>query len=123
MRIKELQKQHGSEMLLRILVDSGGCSGFQYKFEVEKSDNVNLEPEEGAVDKIFENNGVRVVIDQISMGFVNGSTLEYKKELIRSSFLITNNPNVELSCGCGTSFAKKQAKSGVSAASLESKSK
>jgi len=87
------------EMMLRVSVDGGGCSGFQYAFTFE------TEVQEG--DRTFEKDGSKVVVDDISLSFVKGATVDFTTELIRSSFQITENPNVESGCGCGASFAPK----------------
>ncbi|KAI1895520.1 hypothetical protein AGOR_G00107100 [Albula goreensis] len=84
---------------LRIQVEGGGCSGFQYKFLIDKvrSDD----------DRVFEQNGVGVVIDQDSLEFVKGATLDFSEELIRSSFQILRNPQADHGCSCGSSFSVK----------------
>ena len=82
--------------LMRVSVEGGGCSGFQYRFELVQ---------DGAPDDlIIERDGARVVVDPISLGFVRGAEIDFVDELIGASFKI-NNPNVTASCGCGTSFS------------------
>ena len=87
--------------LLRIAVDGGGCSGFQYAFSLDTQDNTNKN------DLLFERGGVSVVVDDVSFQFVKGSTVDYVEEMIKSSFVIVENPNSDESCGCGVSFAAK----------------
>ncbi len=82
--------------LMRVSVEGGGCSGFQYRFD--------LVQDRAPDDIIVERDGARVVVDPISLGFVRGSEIDFVDELIGAQFKI-NNPNVTASCGCGTSFS------------------
>eukprot|EP00948_MAST-09A_sp_MAST-9A-sp1_P001098 g1098.t1 len=92
-----------SAQRLRVQVDSGGCSGFQYVFTME-----NLsEPLDDEDDCVFERDGATVVVDSATLDLVRGSTVDFEDELIRTSFVITNNPNAASGCGCGTSFEVK----------------
>jgi len=90
-----------SAPLLRIAVDGGGCSGFQYAFSLDTAEGA------GPRDRVFEREGARVVVDDVSFEFVKGATVDYVEEMIRSSFAIAENPNSDGSCGCGVSFAAK----------------
>jgi iron-sulfur cluster insertion protein len=81
---------------LRVAVLGGGCSGFQYKFELEKS------PADD--DMTFEMGDVGVLVDPVSAPFLAGAVIDYKKELIGARFAI-DNPNASSSCGCGISFS------------------
>ena len=87
---------------LRIYVDAGGCSGFQYNFQMILEDEVDKKQ-----DYIFEQNNLKVVVDEITMDMVNKCTVDFKEEMMRSSFEIIANPNAELGCSCGTSFSLK----------------
>ncbi|MCL7405666.1 iron-sulfur cluster assembly accessory protein [Marivivens sp.] len=80
---------------LRIAVEGGGCSGFQYQFELD---------EPAADDLILEGAGEKVVIDPTSLPFLAGATIDFTEELIGARFAI-DNPNAASSCGCGTSFS------------------
>lgn len=84
---------------MRIEVEGGGCSGFQYKF--------SLDSKVSADDIVFEKDGARVVCDNVSLGFVKGATVEFEQTLMRSAFVVVSNPNSDASCGCGSSFAAK----------------
>ena len=96
-RIIYLRQLEGDDnLMLRIKVSGGGCSGYQYIFSFENQ----LTPD----DIHFEKKGVRVVSDKISLEFLNGCTIDFVDELIGSSFQVIN-PNASASCGCGTSFA------------------
>ena len=85
--------------VLRIAVDGGGCSGFQYSFSLVSAI--------GPTDRLFESNGAKVVVDDISFEFVKGATVDYVEEMIKSSFAIAENPNSASNCGCGSSFVAK----------------
>jgi iron-sulfur cluster assembly protein len=79
---------------LRVAVRGGGCSGFQYQLALD-------EKREG--DQIFEDRGIRVIVDEASLRYVDGSTVDYTESLMGSGFQV-NNPNVVAACGCGSSF-------------------
>jgi iron-sulfur cluster assembly accessory protein len=81
---------------LRVAVDGGGCSGFQYRFMIENSQNDD--------DLVFERSGAKVFVDSVSITFLEGSELDFVDDLIGQSFRVIN-PQVKSSCGCGTSFS------------------
>lgn len=96
-RIAVLMKQEGAESsFLRIGVAGGGCSGFQYTFDFDQ--------ELGDEDRVFERDGVRVVVDTTSLDLMQGAQLDFVEDLIGSAFQISN-PNAQATCGCGSSFA------------------
>ena len=103
MRIKFLQMKDSEKYgCLRILVEGGGCSGFSYAFDVISMSEVD---EEEAIT--FEKDGIKVVSDEMTLEMINGSKVEYKEEMIRSAFEITENPMADGGCSCGVSFTPK----------------
>jgi iron-sulfur cluster assembly protein len=105
-KIQELmaQEPEGGVSVLRIAIQGGGCSGFQYALGFDRG------PQDG--DNEIESNGVRVVIDPFSAPYLTGSEIDFVDALMGAGFAI-NNPNVQAACGCGSSF---QAKEGVAEA-------
>jgi iron-sulfur cluster assembly accessory protein len=95
-RIKEIMAGEPSGSMLRISVNGGGCSGFQYAFEVDSARQED--------DILVERDGARVVVDQISLQYMDGSVIDFVDDLIGQSFKI-ENPHATASCGCGTSFS------------------
>lgn len=95
-RINSILSNQPDHSLLRVAVDGGGCSGFSYRFE--------FADEVGQDDQIFERDGAKVVIDIMSLEFLDGSEIDFTEEIIGASFRI-RNPNATASCGCGTSFS------------------
>ncbi|KAM9293964.1 iron-sulfur cluster assembly 2 homolog, mitochondrial [Gastrophryne carolinensis] len=97
--VRRLREVTSGPEFLRLQVESGGCSGFQYKF--------SLDTDVSEEDRVFGEEGARVVVDTESLQLVRGSTIEYSQELIRSSFQLTHNPQAAQGCSCGTSFSVK----------------
>ncbi len=96
-RIAHLVDNEPEGSRLRIRVDGGGCSGFQYHFDFDAEANVGD-------DHVFEHQQAAVIIDEMSLEFLKGSMIDYVEELGASYFKISN-PNSSASCGCGNSFA------------------
>ncbi|MEO8290993.1 MAG: iron-sulfur cluster insertion protein ErpA [Gaiellaceae bacterium] len=96
-----LEEPEGDVSVLRIAIQGGGCSGFQYELGFDRG------PQDG--DNEIEMHGVRVVIDPFSAPYLTGAEIDYVDALMGAGFAI-NNPNVQAACGCGSSF---QAKEGV----------
>lgn len=96
-QIKTVLDKEAPGTVLRIAVIGGGCSGFQYTFNLDDSPRAED-------DLVLERDGATVLIDQMSLEFMAGSEIDYVDELIGASFQI-KNPNAQSACGCGTSFA------------------
>ncbi|BAT60342.1 iron-sulfur cluster insertion protein ErpA [Variibacter gotjawalensis] len=95
-RIGQILKGEPDGTMLRVSVEGGGCSGFQYKFDMER--------EKAEDDIVIERNGAVVLIDSVSSQYLANSEIDFVDDLIGSSFKIIN-PNATASCGCGTSFS------------------
>lgn len=96
-RISKLKEMEGNpDLMLRLTVLGGGCSGFQYKFGLD--DKINDD------DKTFAHNGTQVVTDEVSLELLGGSVVDFKEDLGGSYFSI-DNPNATANCGCGVSFS------------------
>jgi iron-sulfur cluster insertion protein len=96
-KLKALQTEENNPSLkLRVSVYGGGCSGFQYTF--------SLDEEVKPVDKIVENNGATLIIDQMSYQYLAGSEVDFSEGLEGAMFVV-NNPNATSTCGCGASFS------------------
>jgi iron-sulfur cluster insertion protein len=97
LRVGEIIANEGNDkLMLRIAISGGGCSGFQYGFDLEETVNDG--------DQVFEKNGVKFVVDLMSLGMLVGSQIDYVDDTVGAAFKI-NNPNAASSCGCGNSFA------------------
>ena len=95
-KIGEILRYEPVGTMLRVSVAGGGCSGFQYKFDTERS--------RAADDVVIEQSGATVLIDPVSLNYMAGAEIDFVDDLIGSAFKI-NNPQATASCGCGTSFA------------------
>jgi iron-sulfur cluster assembly accessory protein len=95
-RIGEILRQEPAGTMLRVSVEGGGCSGFQYKFDTEHTKTAD--------DIVIEKSGATVLIDPVSLNYMAGSEIDFVDDLIGSAFKI-NNPQATASCGCGTSFS------------------
>mmetsp|Transcript_31084 Transcript_31084/g.36949 ORF Transcript_31084/g.36949 Transcript_31084/m.36949 type:complete len:276 (+) Transcript_31084:203-1030(+) len=101
-----------ANLYLRVYVDAGGCSGFEYKFELEfkDDDDTLIDPDEDVIISASMADGslpIEVVVDQSSLDLIQGCTVDFVREMIRSTFAILDNPQSESACGCGSSFAVK----------------
>jgi len=94
-RLAEINEAASPPKALRVAVEGGGCSGFQYEIELGEARDDDL---------VLEGNGQKVVIDPVSLPFLADATIDFSAELIGARFVI-NNPNAASSCGCGISFS------------------
>jgi len=95
-RVGAIAAKQGKPAILRLAVEGGGCSGFQYKFEL--ADGL------AADDSVSETDGVRLVVDPVSLDLVAGCVVDYVESLGGAAFKV-ENPNATAGCGCGSSFA------------------
>ncbi|MBA3812211.1 MAG: iron-sulfur cluster insertion protein ErpA [Caulobacteraceae bacterium] len=95
-RLHAIAKREGKPMMLRVAVDGGGCSGFQYRFDLVEA----AEPD----DLKVERDGAAAVVDVVSLALLKGSEIDFADELAAAEFKI-RNPNAKSSCGCGVSFS------------------
>lgn len=95
-RIARILAKEPAGAMLRVAVNGGGCSGFQYDFSIATEKNPD--------DLVIEKDGVTVLVDETSLDFLRGSEIDFADELIGAAFRV-NNPNATASCGCGTSFS------------------
>lgn len=94
-RLAEINADTGEAKALRVAVEGGGCSGFQYEIKLD-------DPTED--DMVLEKDGQKVLIDSVSLPFLTDAVIDFTEELIGARFTI-ENPNATASCGCGTSFS------------------
>lgn len=95
-RLKAIGDREGRPVMLRVAVDGGGCSGFQYRFDLVAG------PEDD--DLTIERDGAAAVVDVISLALLRGSEIDFVDELAAAEFRV-RNPNAKSSCGCGVSFS------------------
>jgi len=95
-QIGQILRREPPGTMLRVSVEGGGCSGFQYKFDIERT--------QSADDLAITREDATVLIDQVSLGYLAGAEIDFVDDLIGTSFRI-NNPHATASCGCGTSFS------------------
>lgn len=95
-QVRKVLAKEPAGALLRVAVNGGGCSGFQYAFDIVQGQKPD--------DLVVERDGAVVLIDPVSLDFMRGAKIDYVDDLIGQAFKI-DNPNATASCGCGTSFA------------------
>jgi iron-sulfur cluster assembly accessory protein len=95
-RIGDILKSEAPGAMLRVSVEGGGCSGFQYKFDIERA--------RADDDIVITRDGATVLIDSVSQQYMDGSEIDFVEDLIGAAFKV-KNPNATASCGCGTSFS------------------
>ena len=95
-RIRAIAAAEGKPLMLRVAVDGGGCSGFQYRFDLVEAVEAD--------DLKVERDGAVALVDDISLGLLKGSEIDFVDELAGAEFRV-RNPNAKSSCGCGVSFS------------------
>lgn len=96
-RVQELlREEKNPDLMLRLAISGGGCSGFSYGF--------SLDGERTADDRVFEFHGAKLIVDETSLDLLNGSQIDFVDDLMAKSFRVIN-PNASSTCGCGTSFS------------------
>lgn len=96
-KVKELIQDEGNdELMLRVFISGGGCSGFQYGFTFDEKI--------GEGDTIIENGGVKLLVDPMSFQYLSGAEIDYSEGMEGAQFVI-RNPNATTTCGCGSSFS------------------
>ena len=96
-RVRQLlASKDNPDVMLRVYIQGGGCSGFQYGFQFD---------EDAQEDDIsIEQDGIRILVDMLSLQYLGGAEIDYKDDIMGSRFLV-NNPNASTTCGCGSSFS------------------
>ncbi len=94
--IVQQQELDGSKIRLRVGVKGGGCSGFSYLLDLTESQKDS--------DEVFEQHGIKIIVDPKSLLYLNGTTIDFKDEIMGRGFVF-QNPNATSSCGCGSSFS------------------
>jgi len=95
-RIRALSQTEGRALMLRVAVEGGGCSGFQYQFDLVEAPQAD--------DLRVERDGAAALVDEVSLAFLKGSEIDFVDELAGAEFR-ARNPNAKSSCGCGVSFS------------------
>lgn len=96
-KLKEiLAEENSPNVMLRVFVQGGGCSGFSYGFTLDEAQNED--------DFDFSYDDIKVVVDSMSLQYLQGASIDYKEDLMNASFVI-NNPQAVSTCGCGSSFS------------------
>ena len=95
-RVAWIAQRQSKPAIMRLAVDGGGCAGFTYKFELADAPD--------AEDEVAETDGVKLVVDPISLDLVRGSAVDFVEDLGGAAFKVTN-PNAQSGCGCGSSFS------------------
>ncbi|MFV0490732.1 MAG: iron-sulfur cluster insertion protein ErpA [Pseudorhodobacter sp.] len=94
-RLAEIVEASGERKALRVAVEGGGCSGFQYDIRLDDAQDDDL---------VLEKDGLQVLVDAVSLPFLTNAVIDFSEEVIGARFVI-ENPNASSSCGCGTSFS------------------
>ena len=95
-KVRQLIREEGDDLKLRVFITGGGCSGFSYGFTFDEAVADD--------DAVVERDGITMVVDSLSYQYLSGSEVDYREDLQGSQFVVTN-PNAASTCGCGNSFA------------------
>jgi iron-sulfur cluster assembly accessory protein len=98
-KLRSVSQGRGIPVALRLRVESGGCGGFSYHFDVFPQKEI------GKDDVVFDQKDQKVVVDDVSLGLVKDCEIDYYEEMVKSSFRVTKNSMADSSCGCGSSFS------------------
>jgi iron-sulfur cluster assembly accessory protein len=98
-KLDKVSQGRGIPVALRLKVDSGGCGGFTYHFDVIPAKETDQN------DTIFEQGGQKVIVDDVSLSFLKDCEIDYHEEMVKSSFRVVKNAMADSSCGCGSSFS------------------
>jgi iron-sulfur cluster insertion protein len=91
-----LATRDNPDVMLRVYIQGGGCSGFQYGFQFDETQQED--------DISVEHSGIKVIVDMLSLQYLGGAEIDFKDDLMGTRFLV-NNPNASATCGCGSSFS------------------
>ena len=98
-KLRDVSQGRGFPVALRLRVESGGCGGFTYHFDVFPQKEIGKE------DVVFDQSDQKVVVDDVSLSFLKNCEIDYHEEMVKSSFRVTKNSMADSSCGCGSSFS------------------
>ena len=96
-----IQEENNLNLKLRVYVTGGGCSGFQYGFSFDEA----ILDDDTVIEQKIDGHAVRLLIDALSLQYLEGAEIDYQENIEGEQFIIRNNPHAKTTCGCGSSFA------------------